>query len=99
MSSTPQAPRDSAEASAASARRTVRTMKKTTARPIVSTDPIMKRIDQKKPPAWSPATPSAPVVAATAASQLGQANACAGRNQSRARRAVRVLLSFIGSAA
>ena len=93
MSSTPQAPRDSAEASAASARRTVRTMKKTTARPIVSTDPIMKRIDQKKP------SEDPSPVAATAASQLGQANACAGRNQSRARRAVRVLLSFIGSAA
>jgi hypothetical protein len=54
----------------------------------------MKRIDQKNPDAGSPATPSAPLVAATAASQLGQANACTGKSQSKAKRLDRKVRVF-----
>ena len=70
-----------------SMRRTVRAIRKTTAPPIESTAPIMKRIDQKNPLAGS--APPSSLVAATAAEQLGQANACAGSSQSRANAVVR----------
>ena len=54
----------------------------------------MKMIDQKKPVAASPTTPSALLVAATAASQFGQANACAGSSHSRASRLDRSVRIF-----
>jgi hypothetical protein len=72
-------------------------MKNTTANPSVRTAPIMKRIDQKNPLAGS--APPSSLVAATAAEQLGQANARAGRSQSRAKAVVRGVRSRMGSGA
>ena len=80
-------------ACAASIRRTVRAMKNTTAPPSVRTDAIMKRIDQKNPLAGS--APPGSLDAATATEQLGQANACTGSSQSRAKAVGRSVRIFI----
>jgi len=79
-------------------RRAVRTTKATTPNPSVSTEPIMNRIDQKKPDAGS--APPFSLVAATAALQFGQAKACDGSSQRRARavgRRVRIRMGERGA--